>query len=112
LDTAGHYPWLWLEKILPHIDIVLFDLKIYDDVLSKKWIGATTELIKTNYKKLIQSKKRVWVRTPVIPTTTASNDNIANIGQFIKENGIPERWELCAFNNLPVDKYERLDQNW
>jgi pyruvate formate lyase activating enzyme len=55
---------------------------------------------------------RVWVRTPVIPGATDSSENIEAIGRFLAEAGLPERWELCAFNNLCRDKYERLDLDW
>lgn len=112
LDTAGSYDWSLLEKVLPHVDIVLYDLKLSDDAESKKWIGAPTGLIKENYKKLMQLKKRVWVRTPIIPSATDNPENTVAIAKFIKANGLPERWELCAFNNLPLDKYERLGKEW
>jgi pyruvate formate lyase activating enzyme len=52
------------------------------------------------------------VRTPIIEGATDSEENIAAIGGFIREAGLPEKWELCAFNNLCRDKYERLDRDW
>jgi len=65
-----------------------------------------------NYRKLIAANARVWVRTPIIQEATDSEENIAAIGKFIAAAGLPERWELCAFNNLCRDKYERLDREW
>jgi pyruvate formate lyase activating enzyme len=78
----------------------------------KKWTNVDNTLIKTNYKKLIATKTRVWVRTPIIPGATDSKENIEQIAKFIKDNGYPERWELCSFNNLATDKYERLGKKW
>ena len=50
------------------------------------------------------------MRTPIIPGATDTDDNIRGIARFIK--GKYERWEMCAFNNLCRDKYERLYQDW
>ena len=56
----------------------------------------------------------MWIRTPLIPKYTATVENIKGIGEFIvKElDNIPERWDILAFNNLCISKYERLDMNW
>ena len=55
-----------------------------------------------------------WIRTPVIPEATATEENILGIGRFMAANldGIVSRWDLCAFNNLCRDKYLRLDMDW
>ena len=55
---------------------------------------------------------RLWIRTPIIPGATDSDENIHAIGERISAIGGAERWELCAFNNLCTDKYQRLDIDW
>ena len=56
----------------------------------------------------------LWIRTPIIPDATGTEDNVRGIGKFIAANlnGLVNRWELCAFNNLCRDKYFRLDLDW
>jgi pyruvate formate lyase activating enzyme len=112
VDTAGAYDFGLLEAALPFIDMVLYDLKIFDGGEHKKFTGADNRLILENYRKLMERGVRVWVRTPVVEGATDSGENIAAIGQFIAGAGLPEKWELCAFNNLCRDKYERLDKEW
>lgn len=117
IDTAGHYEFRFLEAMLPFIDLVLYDLKIFDNDAHKRIIGCGNRLILENYKQLMDRKTEVWVRTPIIKDATDSAENIAAIGNFIAETGLssnwqPQRWELCAFNNLCGDKYERLDLDW
>ena len=48
------------------------------------------------------------------PGATAQQENIQGIGSYLHDNvnGSVTRWELCAFNNLCRDKYERLDMEW
>ena len=117
IDTAGCYDFKLLEAMLPFIDLVLYDIKIFDSETHKRTLGADNSVILENYKLLMERDASVWVRTPVIKDATDSEENIAAIGSFIAATGeetknMPERWELCAFNNLCRDKYERLDLEW
>ena len=112
VDTAGCYDFRLLEAMLPYVDIVLYDLKIFDNEAHKQIVKGDNRLITENYRRLIDSNTRVWVRTPIIKGATDSEENIAAIGSFIADAGLPERWELCAFNNLCLDKYRRLDREW
>jgi pyruvate formate lyase activating enzyme len=112
LDTAGAYDFRVLEGLLPFVDLVLYDLKIFDPGEHRRFTGADNRLILENYRKLREQGRRVWVRTPIIGEATDSEENITAIGGFIREAGLPEKWELCAFNNLCRDKYERLDLDW
>ncbi len=51
---------------------------------------------------------------PAHPGATVSEANLKGISAFLAENlgEAVERWELCAFNNLCRDKYERLGLVW
>jgi pyruvate formate lyase activating enzyme len=112
LDTAGAYDFRVLEGLLPFVDLVLYDLKIFDPPAHRRFTGADNRLVLENYRKLLERGCRMWVRTPIIEGATDSEENISAIGGFIREAGLPEKWELCAFNNLCRDKYERLDRDW
>ena len=118
-DTCGMYLVESLKKILPFTDIVLFDLKEIDPLKHKKFTGSTNELILNNLKFINNYIKEniypqiLWVRTPIIPDTTATEENISGIGKYLSNNSIRfDRWELCAFNNLCNNKYERLGFKW
>jgi pyruvate formate lyase activating enzyme len=112
LDTAGAYDFQVLENLLPWVDLVLYDLKIFDPREHRSFTGADNRLIQENYRRLLKQGRRVWVRTPIIEGATDNEENIEALGRFIAEAGQPEKWELCAFNNLCRDKYERLDLDW
>lgn len=120
LDTCGQVPRSVLAGLLPYVDILLYDLKEIDPVKHKKHTGAGNEKILANavfaahFKKSHPYPKTLWVRTPVIPGATDTAENIRGIGDFIhaKLEGAVDRWELCAFNNLCRDKYQRLGMDW
>ncbi len=118
LDTCGISSQEIYEKLLPYIDLVLLDIKEMDPQKHKSWTGVSNEKILENAiwlsNKLNEKKKKLWIRTPIIPKFTASEDNIKGIGEFIvnKLDNYPERWDLLAFNNLCGAKYERLNIDW
>ncbi len=114
LDTCGLCAPDVLGRLLEWVDLVLFDLKLLDPAQHRQWTWQGNELILENLKRVADSGKRLWIRTPLIPGTSDLRANIEEIGRFISArlDGQVERWELCAFNNLCRDKYRRLGMEW
>ena len=114
LDTCGLTARENFDLLLPYVDIFLYDIKLIDPERHKEFTGVDNEVILSNFDYLAErirgTDKRIWVRTPIIPGATDTDDNIRGIAQCIK--GKYERWEMCAFNNLCRDKYDRLYQDW
>ena len=95
------------------MDLFLYDLKLDSNEKHIEFCGTGNQLIKDNLIKLNKLATDIWIRTPIIPNSTDSKDNIESIARFLKdENIVFEKWELCAFNNLCKDKYKRLYINW
>ena len=118
IDTCGYASKLVYERILPYVDLVLLDIKQMDSDKHKEFTGVPNNLILENAiwisNNLKENDKKMWIRTPIIPHYTATDENIKGIGEFIvnKLNNFPERWDLLSFNNLCISKYERLDMEW
>jgi pyruvate formate lyase activating enzyme len=120
LDTSGMCTRDMLDMVLSHADMVLFDIKEIDSDRHKRFTGSPNENILANlihvseYMRAHGHPERLWVRTPVIHGTTATEDNIRGIGQFIASHmgDSVSRWDLCSFNNLCRDKYMRLGLEW
>ena len=120
LDTCGLCSQDALESLLPHSDLVLFDVKEIDPNKHREFTGSTNKKVLDNLlfvRDCMQLSGRpgeLWIRTPIIPGATATAENIRGIGEFIASNlnGLVNRWELCAFNNLCRDKYLSLDLDW
>ncbi len=120
LDTCGMCSSQVLEELLPYTDLLLFDLKEIDPEKHREFTGASNQRILENlahvrtWMESHDTPGQIWIRTPVIPDTTATDENIRGIGRFIAEtlNGRVSRWELSAFNNLCRDKYIRLGMDW
>lgn len=120
LDACGAFSKAKYEEFLPYVDLYLYDIKEIDPVKHKKFTGASNDQILENLKWLVEEipkfkpSTEIWIRTPIIPGYTATEENIKGIGDFIVQelhNKI-NRWDLLAFNNLARDKYERMDLDW
>jgi pyruvate formate lyase activating enzyme len=120
LDTCGWASHQSLEKTLPYVDLVMFDLKEIEPARHRAFAGQSNEVIfdallfVRDYMAERAPEMRLWIRTPLIPGATARRENLLGLGAFIARHldGLVERWELCAFNNLCRDKYRRLGIDW
>ena len=120
LDTCGCAPLKNLETVLPHVDYILYDMKIFDREKHREFTGAYNDLILSNlkhaagYVRSAAHPMEIWIRTPLIPGATATPENIAAIGAFIRDSlqDVVTRWELCAFNGVCASKYDKLGTRW
>ncbi len=109
-----------LTDLFPMVDIFLVDMKLIDPAQHLHWTGAPLEPILANIQWLAEEmrshsrEKRLWIRTPLIPSATFTRENLGGISRYLSSHldDVVERWELCAFNNLCRDKYSRLDLEW
>jgi pyruvate formate lyase activating enzyme len=109
-----------LRALAEHADLVLYDLKEIDPDRHALLTGQSNQRILANLRCLAGQMRRgerpaeLWIRTPLIPRATLTDENIHGIGAFIAREiaDVVSRWELCAFNNLAADKYHRLGLHW
>ncbi len=114
VDTAGLLDYSVLEDAAKYTDLFLYDIKLFEPDRHKTLTAASNRIILDNLTRLVADAKEIWIRTPIIPQATDTLDNIRAIADFIEELNAPTitRWELCAFNNLCISKYEMLDIEW
>ncbi len=120
LDTCGLAAPATLAALLPHVDLLLYDLKEIDAERHRAFTGQSNERILANLRQACAQSAgrtpplRLWIRTPLIPGATLNRATLHGIGAWIATqlDGAVERWELCAFNNLCRDKYRRLGLTW
>jgi pyruvate formate lyase activating enzyme len=120
LDTCGFASTEAFVTAADEADLILFDLKAIDPAAHKAFTGQSNQIILRNLATLGEEWRsgsgapHVWIRTPLIPGATATPENLLAIGSFLAAtlDGVVERWELCAFNNLCRDQYVRLGMVW
>jgi pyruvate formate lyase activating enzyme len=105
VDTCGMCSFANLETLVAHADLVLYDLKAIDSLAHRRLTGQANDRILANFIDLAAR-----MRTGA----TLDDENVLGLGFFIATHArdVVSRWELCAFNNLAGDKYERLGRTW
>jgi pyruvate formate lyase activating enzyme len=109
LDTCGQAEPAVFSEALREADLVLFDLKLADPARHLEFVGAPIEGILANFERAAASGLPLWIRTPVIPGSTDSEENLRAIARLIRKIAPgAARWDLLAFSNLCGAKYEML----
>ena len=93
---------------MPFVDLVMFDIKIFDNSAHKKLTGVSNQRILENAKRIADSGKPYLVRTPVIPGVNDNEEEIGNIAEYVGGLGGAQYYELLLFNPLGESKYDAL----
>jgi pyruvate formate lyase activating enzyme len=120
LETCGHARWSVLSSLLPHLDLILMDLKLVNPHKHRAVTGVSNRLILENATRLAAMAIPIHFRIPVVPTVNDTEEEIVAIRQFVQslialrseKNGrdaAPITLELLPFHKMAGDKYRRLD---
>ena len=112
LDTSGHIKWDILEEISGLVDLFLYDIKLVDDDLHKKYTKISNKLILENLRKLDGLGKHIIIRVPIVPTITDTEENLNQISNIIKDLNNVQRLDLLPYNKLGEEKYRRLNREY
>lgn len=107
IDTAGH-GYGDYDEILKYSDLVILDIKHWDDTEYKKLVGQDKKDFKDFLKALDRSHCKVWIRHVVVPGVTDTEEDIIKLGDIIKNIKNVENIELLPYHTLGTVKYEKL----
>lgn len=103
-----------VQRVLPYLDQIYCDCKLYDCELHEKYTGVKNTQILENISFLLHSNKRdsVIVRTPLIPTMSATKENIESISSYLVLQYENVHYEILNYNPLAQAKYNYLDMEY
>ena len=85
------------EDIFRKVDLVMADLKIWNDEVHKQYTGVSNEKIREHFVRLNQLGVPIIVRTPVIPEISQGIDYIS---EFLKQLEHVKQYELLPYHPL------------
>jgi pyruvate formate lyase activating enzyme len=112
LDTSGQAPWRLFEKLLPFVDLVLYDIKQIDEVDHKEHTGAANQLILANVLKIGDSGVPIEIRLPIIPGINDDREKIVGTAEFLLGVKGVTRVKLLPYHRLGEAKYPRLHMEY
>ena len=104
LETCGFTEKDVLIKMAGVTDLFLYDIKLMDSRLHRKWTGRENERIIENLKILSGEGTDILVRTPLIPGVNDARDQISQIMDYLKTLGLT-KYELLPFHQYGSGKY-------
>lgn len=112
VETCGDVPWENFGKVLPYIDLVLFDLKIMDSEQHLRYTGRPNDRILDNLKKTAKQVETI-IRIPIIPTINDCRENIESVGDFIESSeGKIKKVHILPYHNYGMSKYQGLGREY
>lgn len=108
LDTCGYASWAAFEKILPRVNLFLYDLKLMDEAEHLRYTGVSNIPILNNLQKLSGTGIPLIIRIPLIPGVTDTEENLGQIAEFIRPLKNIQRVGLLPYNLLSEDKRKRF----
>lgn len=111
VQTCGYCSAAVFDRVLEACDYMLFDVKLVDGAMHKKYTGVSNALILENFRRLAKSGKAFVIRTPLIPTVTDTEENIRGIAELLSENGV-KYIELLPYNKMAGSKYKLVGREY
>jgi len=108
LDTAGYLSWDELAPLVEVVDLILYDIKILDRELHKRYTGVDNQLILENAIKIAGMGKDMIIRMVLVPDVNDSEDEIVARLKFVKSLGSHVKLDLLKHHKLGTGKYSSL----
>lgn len=114
VETCGAVPWKHLERVIPVIDHLIYDVKSVDSEHHRRYTGVPNQQIMTNLEKLCSTYPQLGltIRIPVIPGFNASPDRVQEILRFLESLPAINRIELMPYHRFGIVKYKALGRNY
>lgn len=107
IDTCGHVPFSYFERILDCVDLFLYDIKHMDPERHRQFTGQDNILILDNLRQLSEAGAAIFLRLPLIEGINADVENINNILSYIRNLRI-RQVNLLPYHNTGSSKHLRM----
>lgn len=111
VETCGEAPWWRFEKLMPVVDLFLYDLKHMDPDEHLRLTGVANDRILENARGLAEAGSEVVIRLPLIPGVNDGRDNLEAVAAFMGGLGLA-RVDLLPYHRLGEPKYRRLGRHY
>jgi len=109
IDTAGNVDTETILEVAMRTDLFLYDLKMMDSHLHRKWIHSGNERILHNLKVLAETGAHIIIRIPLIGGVNDIDENIEQTAQFISGlAGDKKEVHLLPYHAIAQNKYMKL----
>lgn len=110
VDTSGYASWEVFKIIIPLVDLFLYDLKFIDNQKHQDFTGVSNRIILENLEKLSNEHTTIFIRIPLIPGITDTDENLQQLANFLYQISSFRRIDLLPYNPMGEQKYQKLNK--
>lgn len=110
LDTSGYARWSDISRILPLVDLFLWDIKHLDNEQHKRFTSLGNRLILENLERAAKTA-RIWLRLPLIAEFNDSVEYIKGVAILGKRIGA-EKISLLPYHKGGESKIEQIGRSY
>ena len=108
LDTSGFGPSSSIERVLPFVDLFLYDVKETDEGRHVSHTGVPNDGILENLRRLSAAGARIRLRLPLIPGLNDRDDHLDRVADIISGLRPLEGVEVLPYHRLGEGKRAQL----
>ncbi|MDD5686981.1 MAG: pyruvate formate-lyase-activating protein [Elusimicrobia bacterium] len=116
IDTNGFYLNDAVKKCLLYTDLVILDIKHWNETKHKKLTGKSLNNTIAFLKYLCKNNIPVWIRNVVIPSANDSDSDIIKLArlikQTVKDSKIVKKIELLGYHTMGIGKWGKLKMKY
>jgi pyruvate formate lyase activating enzyme len=111
LDTSGDAPTEQYLRIMPQVDLFLYDYKMTDPDLHYNFTGSSNMLILENLDAILSHGGRVILRCPIVPGVNDNSQHFSGIARITSKYPNIEAVELLAYHDVGRYKHKELGKH-
>ena len=112
VDTAGNVSTGTILEVARRTDLFLYDLKMMNTELHRKWTNIRNERLLHNLKAIAKAGANIIIRIPLIGGVNDTNENIEQTAKFVDELwGDKKEVHLLPYHNIAQNKYLKLGKS-
>jgi len=112
IQTCGYGIQTDIDKVLPYLDLVIFDLKHMDAATHQRLTGKSNQLILENLQYINTQEKDIVIQIPLIPGMNDSEENLAACFQLAQSLKYVQGVSLLSYHALGQSKYSRIGRSY
>jgi pyruvate formate lyase activating enzyme len=108
VETSGYASFERIERLLPYVDLWLYDIKSVDDAQHRDLTSVSNETILANVRALHALGVELVLRLPMVPGYNDSEESLRALAELGKELSGSQGLEIMPYHRLGEGKLERL----
>lgn len=108
IETSGFAPFDVLEGFLPYVDLFLFDYKLTDSELHRKYTGVDNKTILENLFKIDGLGAKTVLRCPIIPGVNDTDEHFLGIASVANRLKNVQKIEIEPAHTIGESKYVQM----